>query len=249
MTQEIPGFGEQTLNKIAKSALAKQLRDVEQLEVRIKTNLNKLANGEIDSIAIEIAGLLMPHELRANELQLQIGRVTVKPLSAIRGKIRLTHPSSGVLRLVINENNLTHAINSKILDKPLERIQRQVEEQMAEQIEQVKCLLLADGHMAFSCKIALGEIREAQTVTFTTIPDISEDRKGVTLQHLQDLETKEPHSELVAALFAWVGEILSLSAFERQGTSILIQQLDVTAGQLMLQADIHIEQFPSSSAE
>lgn len=243
MTPEIAEFGEQALNKIAKIALANQVRDVEQLEVRIKTNLNKIADGEIDSIAIEMTDLLMPYGLRANELQFKIDCVTVKPLSAIWGKIRLTHPSSGVLRLVINENNLTHAINSKILYKPLAR-QRQVEEQMAEQIEQVKCFLLADGHIAFNCKIALGKTREPQTVTFTAIPHISEEGKGVTFQHLQDVEGKSPRSELVAALFAGVSEILSLRDFERQGTSILIQQLDVTAGQLMLQADIYIEQFP-----
>lgn len=249
MTQKNAGFGEQALNKIAKMALAKQLRDVEQLEVRIKTNLNKLAHGEIESILIEMTNLLMPHKLHVNKLQLQISCVTVKPLSAIRGRIILTHPSSGVLHLVIDENNLTHAINSKILDKPLERIQHQVKEQMAEHIEQVECLLLANGHIALRCKIALGEIREAQTATFIAIPHISANRKGVAFQHLQDVETKESRSELVAALFAWVGEILNLSAFERQGTSILIQQLDVTAGQLMLQSDIHIEQFPSSSVQ
>ena len=52
MAPEKTGLGEQVLNKIAETALASQLEEVERLEVRVKTNLNKLANGDVDSIAI-----------------------------------------------------------------------------------------------------------------------------------------------------------------------------------------------------
>jgi len=48
---------------------------------------------------------------RALEELKQINRITVKPLSAIFGKIKLTQPAAGTIRIVINENNLTRAFN------------------------------------------------------------------------------------------------------------------------------------------
>ena len=76
-------FGEQALNKMAEIALASQLKGVERLEVQIKTDLSKLARGEVDSITIKINKLLMPQELILEELQLHFNRVVVKPLSAM----------------------------------------------------------------------------------------------------------------------------------------------------------------------
>lgn len=58
MTSEKAGLGEQALNKIAEMALASQLEGVERLKVQVKTDLSKLAHGEVDLIAININGLL-----------------------------------------------------------------------------------------------------------------------------------------------------------------------------------------------
>jgi hypothetical protein len=41
-------------------------------------------------------------------------------------------------------------------------------------------------------------------------------------------------------------ELLSLQDFEHKGMLLQIQQLDVSAGKLTLQAAARIEQFPSS---
>jgi len=56
----------------------------------------------------------MQQDLGLSELKLQMNRVIVKPLSALLGKIKLTQPSEGTARIVINEDNLTRAFNSNL---------------------------------------------------------------------------------------------------------------------------------------
>ncbi len=43
-----------------------------------------------------------------------------------------------------------------------------------------------------------------------------------------------------------MNEALSLRKFEQKGMSLQIQQIDIVAGKLTLQAAAYIEQFPSS---
>ena len=247
MTLEKAGLGEQALNKIAEVALASQLQEVERLEVQIKTDLSKLANGEVDCITINLNGLVIQQDLRVEELQLKINRVTVKPLGAILGKIKLTQPSEGTARIVINEDNLNSAFNSASFHKHLRQIQGFVEDKRVTiHVQQVKCRLLADGNIAFNSKLILGNNREAQALAFTATPRIGTDGQGIVFQDLHYLEGKEISPELTAALVARLSEVLSLRNFEQKGMSLRIQQLDVAAGKLTLQAAAYIKQFSSS---
>lgn len=247
MTQEKAGLGEQALNKIAEMALASQLEEVERIEVQLKTDLSKLAHGEVDSIAISLNGLVMQQDLGLSELKLQMNRVIVKPLSALLGKIKLTQPSEGTARIVINEDNLTRAFNSESFHEKLHQMQSEVEDKRVTiHIQQVKCCLLANGNIAFNSELIMGKTGEARPVAFTATPRIGTDGQGIVLQDVHYVEGKELPPELTAALVARVSEVLSLRSFESKGMSLRIQQLDVAAGKLTLQATAYIEQFPSS---
>jgi hypothetical protein len=247
VTQEKAGLGEQALNKIAEMALASQLEEAERLEVHVKTDPSKLARGEVDSITIDGDGLLMQQNLGVAELQLHINRVTVKPLSALFGKIELTHPSEGTARIVINDHNLTRAFNSESFRERLHQMQVFVEDKrVAIHAQQVKCRLLADGKLAFNSELILGKTGEAQALAFTATPSIGADGQGIVLQDVHYVEGKELPPEVTAALVAQVSEVLSLRNIELEGMTLRIQQLDVAAGKLTLQAAAYIEQFPST---
>lgn len=247
MTQEKAGFGEQALSKIVEMALERQLKAPERLSVQIKTDLSKLAHGEVDSITIGINGLVLKQDLSVEKLQLKINRVTVKPFSALRGKIQLTQPSEGTACIVITEDNLTHAFNSKSFREHLYQMQGFVEDRrQIIHIQQMKCRLLADGNMAFNSELILGKTGEPRAFAFTATPHITTDGQRIVLQDVHSVEEKEFPSELKVALIAQASEVLSLRDFEQKGMSLRIQQLDVTAGKLTLQAAAYIEQFPSS---
>jgi hypothetical protein len=241
---EKAGLGEQALNRIAEMALASQLPEVERLEVQIKTDLSKLAHGEVEAIAIKINGLVTQQNLCVEELQLQIGRVIVKPRSAIFGKIKLTQRSTGTLRIIINQKHLTRVFNSKSFHQSVK------DKQGAIHLQQVKFELLADGNIAFNSQLILEKTGAVQPVAFTATPRIEADGQGIVLQDVLYSQGKELPSELTAALVAQVSEVLSLhdlqQNFQQKGMSLRIQQVDIAAGKLMLQAAAYIEQFPSS---
>ncbi len=247
MAQKKPQFGEQALNKIVEIALASQLEQAERLEVRIKTDLSKLAQGELDSIAIKIDGLLMPPNLLVEELQLQINRINVKPRSAIFGKIILTQPCEGTIRIVINEDSLTRILNSKSFYEYLPQKPGSVEDKrIVIDVQQLRCFLLADGKIAFNCQVLEGKTGEAQTLAFSAIPRIAADRHKIILQDVDYLNGKELLPELTAALVAQVSEVLSFREFQQRGMSLRIGQINVAVGKLTLEADVLVEQFPSA---
>lgn len=247
MAQEKGRFGEQAINKIAEMALASQLGEVERVEVQINTDLNKLAHGEVNCINIKINGVPIQQDLTLEELQLEINQVTVKPLSALLGKIKLTKPAEGIVRIIINEDSLNRAFNSKYFDKYLHQNKSFVnDKQQRIHVQQVQCFLLANGNIAFNSKLILDETQETKLVAFTAIPCIANNGEKIVLQDVDYLEGKEIAPELTAALITQMSEFLSLRKFEQKGMLLRIQQLDVTVGKLTLQASAYIEQFPSS---
>lgn len=247
MTQEKVGFGEQTINKMAALAIASQLEQAEQIEVQIKTNIKKLAKGEVDSVAIQIRGLLVQQTLVVEELRLQIGRVMVKPFSALRGKIKLVHPSQGTLFISANEAALNHALNA---DRWRERTQQDetiVNPARAFQIEQVNCSLSPEGYITFNSNLCWMNTGEIQSYIFAATPEIESSGKGLCLHVRSAQETlpQETLPELVSALSTRLSKVFGLSDFEQKGTTLQIQQIDVEADKITLQAAAYIEQFPS----
>jgi len=238
--QEKVGFPEQAVNKIVEAAIASQLQKADGLEVRIKTDLNKLAHGQLDSLAIAIYGVLLQPNLEAETLQLQIGRITVKLFSAIRGKIKLIHPSEGTFRLVINEASFTTALNTESFRETL-RSRGYTDKQDA----RIGCLL-SDNTIRFSTEPIGNNTEVPQHFVLVATPEIAPEGQAVLLQQVRYVEGQEPSPEFTSALLARMHELLSLQDFERKGMLLQIQQLDVSAGKLTLQAAAHIEQFPSS---
>jgi hypothetical protein len=238
--QEKSGFGEQAINKIAEVAIASQLQKADCVEVRIKTDLNKLAQGQLDSLAIAIYGVLLQPNLEAETLQLEIGRVTVKPFKALRGKITLVHPSEGTFRLVINQASFTTALNTEVLHETL-RSRGYADKQDA----RIRCLL-SDNTITFRTEPIGNNTEVSQHFVLVATPEIAPEGQAVLLQPVRYVEGQEPSPEFTSALLARMYELLSLQDFEHKGMLLQIQQLDVSAGKLTLQAAARIEQFPSS---
>ncbi|HEY9859674.1 MAG TPA: DUF2993 domain-containing protein, partial [Candidatus Obscuribacterales bacterium] len=227
MTSDSAKFGEQTLNKMATMAIAHMIQDAEGVDVQIKTDLSKLAQGQVDSIAIKIQGLLMQSSLRLEELYLQINRVAVKPLSAMLGKIKLVHPANGTIRIIVNEDSLTQALNSNLVRKNLPPLPKQAETQSGDKsIQQVKCYLLSDGHLTFN--LGLNTLDPTlPSMSFKATPEIGHNGQGIVLQNLSHVDHptdhSEPLAEIISALAAEISDLLSLPEFKHQGMSVQIQ--------------------------
>lgn len=246
MTQDKLGLGEQALNKIAEVALSTQLDEVERLEVQVKTDPGKLAQGELESITINGDGLVMQDDLRMENMEMQISAIAVNPLQALMGNIKLTQPAEGKARVVLTEADINRAFNSESLSGQMRNLKAQVDgKPMMVDTQRVDCQLLADGKVAIEVQILVQQTGETRTVSFTTKPCVSTGEGGVSLEDVQYAQGKELSPELTGVLMNKASEILNLRNFEMEGISLRIHQLEVEAGKLILYAEASVTQFPS----
>lgn len=179
--------------------------------------------------------LLRPH-LRVAEFQLDIGAAAVNMKSIMRRKIELIHPSEGKLLIAIDQEQLTETLNSELADS-LKDKQQEV------QFQQVNCELKTEGAIAFHFSwISAAKI---QSGTYIALPEIEANGEGIFLRK-QSFVGEEVPAEFLNLAIAQVNNILSLNDIAQRGTNFDIQQIEIAAGKLTIQANAHIEQFPSA---
>ncbi|MCA1992125.1 MAG: DUF2993 domain-containing protein [Coleofasciculus sp. S288] len=246
MTQDKPDIGEQALSKAVEIGLSSQLDEVENLDVDIRTDPGKLIQGELESVKIEGEGLVMQKDLRAEELEVETDNIAINPLSAAFGKIELTHPTDADAHVVLTEQDVERAFNSKYICEKLQNLKVKVNGQpLTIDTRRVEFRLPGNGKIALNTEIFINETGETQQICFTTLPHVSPRGERVVLEEVQYAQGKELSPELTAALLERASELLDLRNFQLQGMSLRLRNLDVQKGKLTLQAQAHVEQFPA----
>ncbi|AFZ30789.1 hypothetical protein Glo7428_2274 [Gloeocapsa sp. PCC 7428] len=245
MFDQQPGLGEEALNKVAEIGIASQLDEVENLDVDIKTDPFKLIQGEVDSVTIDGDGLVMQGDLRVEELDMHMSSVAINPLSVALGKIELTKPTEASVRAVLTEADINRAFNSDYVRQQLQQQQIHVHGQpVTVDAQQVDFRLPGEGKVALNASVML---REGQThqVAFSAVPRVSASGQTVTLENVEYGDNEELSPELTQALIEETSEILNLSNFDLEGMTLKINNLQIEAGKIILQAEAHVEQIPS----
>ncbi|HEY9691393.1 MAG TPA: DUF2993 domain-containing protein [Oculatellaceae cyanobacterium] len=246
MSQEGTGLGEQALNKAAEIGLSSQLDEVENLEVQVKTDPFKLMSGELESVSIEGEGLVMNNDLRAEELTVNTGKISINPLSAAFGKIELNHPTDADAEVVLKEEDINRAFNSEFLREKLQNLQVNINGQPTTiDTKRVDFRLPGEQKVSLSADIVLSQTNEQKKIEFTATPRKSPDGYSVLLEDVQYSEGKDLSPDLTKTLLDKANELLDLRNFELEGMSLRLKALDVQAGKMNLQAQAHVEQFPS----
>ncbi len=246
MIQQDRNLGEQAIDKVAEIAIASQLDESESLSVTVQTEPFQLAQGEVDAVTIEGQGLVMKQDLRMEELQVQVKDISVNPLSAMFGKIELNGPALGTARAVLKESDINRAFNSEYISGKLRELKVDRDgKQVTVDVKSVECQLLSSGKIALNAEVSVRETGSTEKIYFTAKPQIDAGGWAVSLQDVEYPENPEFSPELTAALAAKAGEVLNLRNFELEGMSLRIQQLNVEAGVLTVQAEAKVEQFPS----
>ncbi|MGF1481550.1 MAG: DUF2993 domain-containing protein [Cyanophyceae cyanobacterium] len=239
-------LGEQALNKIAELALSSQLEEADSLDVRVKTDPEKLTNGELEALEILGTGLVLETDLRVQVLEILMQAIAVSPLKALTGNIELTQPTEGTARIELTEDDLNRAFNSPELRTRISVLDTYLENGSVKfTVPEKTCQLREDGTVAVEAVVELHPSGEQQTVAFTTTPKIAPGGRGVLLENIEYVPGKEVSAELTAAFLDKASKMLDLRNFEKEGLALRIHQLQVDAGKITLQAAADITQFPT----
>jgi protein-disulfide isomerase-like protein with CxxC motif len=240
------GLGEQAINKAAEVGISNQLDEVEKLDVNIETTPLKLVSGSVDSVEITGEGLVMKHDLRIEEMQLQTGSVSINPISAAFGKIELDRSTEAEAHVVLTEEDINRAFNSDFLHKKMQKLDVYVDgERATVDNGTIAFGLPGEGKISLSADVTIQATQERKRVSFTAIPKVSSDGQQLILENIQSQEGQDISPELTEALVQQVRELLDLRNFNLEGFSLKLKRLDVQSGKLTLESEALIEQFSS----
>ncbi len=246
MLQQNRSLGEQAIDKVAEIAIASKLDESESLSVTVDTDPGQLAQGSVEAVAVEGKGLVMQQDLRVEDLQIHVKDIAVNPLTAMFGKIELNGPAFGTARAVLTESDLNRAFNSEYISRKLNNLKVTVDGKLLTiDVQTMQCQLLQTGKIAINAEVLVRETASTEKIYFTAKPQIAAGGWAISLQDVEYPENKEFSPELTEALADKAGEVLNLRNFELEGMSLRIQQLNVEAGVLTLQAEAKVEQFPN----
>jgi len=238
-----PGFGEQTLNRVAEIGISSQLDEVTNLHVHIKTDPFKLLQGQVDEVTIDGEGLVMQKDLRVEEIEMHMDAVAINPFSAAFGKIELTKPTDASTRVVLTETDINRAFNSDYVHKQLKSQKVHIAgQEMAVTLQHIDFRLPGDGKVALSANILLPDGKTEQ-VAFSAVPHITGNGQTISLDKVEYSDTQE--SPLTKALIEQTSEILNLSNFDLAGMSLRVQNFTADVGKLTLHAQAHVDHMPT----
>ncbi len=246
MLLNFDSLGEKTLNKIAQMALATQIEKAEKLTVNVKTDANLLAQGILESLAIDCQGIMVKESLRMDEMKIILTMIAVSPFKALRGKIKLTKPSQGVASVVLTETDIARAFNYENLQQQLENSNLIINGQsVTPEIKQIDCQLLETKKVIITAQVWLKEIKELQEVKIQIIPKVCQLGNGVLLEEVDLIQGQEFSPILINVLLEETQKLFNLKNFTMDGFSINIEQLKFSQGKLQVEAAAGMTHFPS----
>lgn len=219
MFSNFQGLGENTLSKIAEVALSSQLK-ADKLKVTVKTNPDKLAKGIVESLSIDSEGLIMSNNQRLQNLRMTFEQITVNPLQALVGKIKLTQPSQGTAFFVLSKKDLEQRLNTIKLDS----------------IKTINFFIAADGDLLLQLVSRLSK----QELNFRIRPKLCQISHRVFLEEVTD----NNNGSLPEIVLKEAEALFNLGNFNLKGLSLKIHSLVVHNGHFTLRAVTEISHFP-----
>jgi hypothetical protein len=218
------GLGENTLGKIAEVALAHQLK-ADKLKVTVKTNPENLSKGILESLSIDGEGLIMSDNQRLQNLKMTFEQISVNPLQALVGKIRLTQPSHGRAFFVLSKKDLEQRLNAL----------------KSNNIKKINCCIATDGALTLN----IVSQHQKDDLNVKVMPRLCQLNQRIWLEEITEHST---HALTLPEIILKEAEALfNLGSFQLKGISLKINSLAIANGNFTLQAVTEISHFPQGA--
>lgn len=243
---------EQALSHATEMTIEAKLDQVENVDVDIRTNLLKMAQGQVDSVSVAAQGLVMQKDLRVQEMELHTHSIAVDLLRAVFGEIELDKPIDATARVVLTEQDINYALNADSIRSKFQRLSLELNldgQVMTLIPQQLKVDLPGEGKIGVSGTIALHEMSQTRCVGFSAVIRPRTFSQPLLVEAFQCTKGDGISLELAIAFLEKARELVNLSYFELEGTALRIKELEVKKGSIMLQTEAHIKQLPDLNLE
>ena len=242
-----PKLEEQALSEALKLGLSSQLDEAENIEVHIETDLLKMVQGKVDSVVVEGQGLTIQEDIRLELLELQTNQVSINPLSALLGNIKLDQPVDTTARIVLTEADINQDLNSDYVKSKLPSIELNVEgKRVTIALEfPLEMRLPSVGKIHFSGAIRISEVDETRSVNFAAVACPRADTQPILLETFCCTPGQGVSIPFMIVLLSKVQELVCQPYFQLEGISLQIKTMQVEPGILTVEAQIHASQIPN----
>jgi hypothetical protein len=237
---------DQAISKVAEMGLRSQLDEVDNLNVEIDIDPLKLLAGELNSVLINGAGMVMQQDLRIEQMELNTGAVAVNPISLAMGKIELNHPTEAQAIVTLTEADINRAFSSDFVRSKMQNLKVQIDGETATvDVQKIKFGLPGDGKVLFSTDVILQNSQERKSIAFTAVPKVGSAGQQVLLEDVEYVDHQELSPEFTEAMLEQAKELLNLRKFELGDMTLQLKRLAALKGKLILESEATVNQFPS----
>lgn len=242
MSSQDLDIGEQAISKAAETSIKSQVDKVESLDVEIRTDPLKLAQGQVDKAVIVGKGLVIQNDLRTESLRVETDAVDLDMMKAALGKIVLEQPTNATAQVVLKAEDIQKAFESDYVKRKLrgQKIDLPSGERVTTDASNVQFTMPEDGKIALAADVMLIEKVKTYHVAFSAKPQLTDGGHAVTLTDIDYDETTNDMPELTRSLIDSTQDILDLRNFEISGMSLQFERLEVKSNQLTIYANANV---------
>ncbi|PIG93997.1 DUF2993 domain-containing protein [Gloeocapsopsis sp. IPPAS B-1203] len=244
MLDDEPRIEEQAISKAAEIGLSSKLEQAEVIEVDVKTDLFKIVQGQVDSVAIAGEGVVLQKDIRVQQMELSTDKIDINPFSALLGQVELKQPVQANARLVMIQEDLNHALNS---DYVLNQAQFDLDvdgENVNLQMQQMQLTLPGGNKMVFDGKAVLHEQNTTRKLVFHATVRPRTQTEPVMLEGFTCTEGDGISLEFTVALMQKVKELVNSAYIDLDTMALRISNMEVQQGRILLQAQAFVRELP-----
>lgn len=245
------------LEKVAEDNLRRQVKEVEQLSVRIDNVPSyQVAKGKVDRIRLASRGVYPITDLRIDTLELESDRLNVD-LAKLQGKDNtqilrsLREPAQTAIRIVIKEEDLNKALQSPQIKAQLQQLLKQLLPNRSDfsfpslEILNANFDIQENNRYRFQAQLQQSSTADEPAQTLELILEVSVNViRGRQIQLIQpagSLNGRKLSTRLLNGFAERLSEQLDLQSLERNGITARVLQLRGENNQLDLAAFVRLE--------
>ncbi|BAY07420.1 LmeA family phospholipid-binding protein [Calothrix sp. NIES-2098] len=237
---------EQIISQVAENTLSNQLDEVEQIDVDVRTDILKIAQGQVEEISLSGQGVVLQKDIRVQEIKVKTDSVAINPLSAIFGQIELNEPVNAIARIVMTETDINHALSSDVMQSYFQNWELNIDGEIANFLPQnIQIYLPDNGKIEFSGKVAIEEKGNSRILGFNARVSPPINSQPLLLESFHCTQGEGLSIPLITALMQKLKELQKTSYFVWEKMILRIKDMQVTQSNLILLVEAYVKQIPS----